>query len=178
MLHITCMPLINSLPADIICDSFDLVVVQWNRETQTLRHAKSVLSASMHSSLSDFFLLTMARPRRAAKCAAKPAPRPRLTPAHRRYWGIPHLRRWHSNAVLAYPQPPQRARWAATCALAPLDGICPRVVRLQDLLLRAWNGWRRAWQRSQDAPVWISAVPTAAGHDLGTKGAMVHEVVH
>ena len=31
------MPLINSLPADIICDSFDLVVVQWNRETQTLR---------------------------------------------------------------------------------------------------------------------------------------------
>ena len=33
------LPLINSLPADIICDSFDLVVVQWNRETQTLRSA-------------------------------------------------------------------------------------------------------------------------------------------
>ena len=39
MLQITCVPLINSLPADIICDSFDLVVVQWNRETQTLRCA-------------------------------------------------------------------------------------------------------------------------------------------
>ena len=39
MLQRTCVPLINSLPADIICDSFDLVVVQWNRETQTLRRA-------------------------------------------------------------------------------------------------------------------------------------------
>ena len=39
MLQITCVPLINSLPADIICDSFDLVVVQWNRDTQTLRRA-------------------------------------------------------------------------------------------------------------------------------------------
>ena len=39
MLQITFVPLINSLPADIICDSFDLVVVQWNRETQTLRRA-------------------------------------------------------------------------------------------------------------------------------------------
>ena len=45
MLQITRVPLINSLPADIICDSFDLVVVQWNRETQTLRRAKSVLIA-------------------------------------------------------------------------------------------------------------------------------------
>ena len=44
MLQITCVPLINSLPAGIICDSFDLVVVQWNCETQTLRRAKSVLS--------------------------------------------------------------------------------------------------------------------------------------
>ena len=43
MFQITCVPLINSLPADIICDSFDLVVVQWNRETQTLRRAKSIL---------------------------------------------------------------------------------------------------------------------------------------
>ena len=48
MLQITCVPLINSLPADIIFDSFGLVVVQWNRETQTLRRAcgaKSVLQA-------------------------------------------------------------------------------------------------------------------------------------
>ena len=41
MLQITCVPLINSLPADIICDSFDLVVVQWNRKTQTLRRVAS-----------------------------------------------------------------------------------------------------------------------------------------
>ena len=39
MLQVTCVPLIISLPVDIICDSFDLVVVQWNRETQTLRRA-------------------------------------------------------------------------------------------------------------------------------------------
>ena len=39
MLQITCVPLINSLPADIICDSFDLVAVQWNRDTQTLWRA-------------------------------------------------------------------------------------------------------------------------------------------
>ena len=39
MLQITCVPSINYLPADIICDSFDLVVVQWNSETQTLRRA-------------------------------------------------------------------------------------------------------------------------------------------
>ena len=39
MLQITCVPLINSLPADIICDSFDLAVVQWNREIHTLRRA-------------------------------------------------------------------------------------------------------------------------------------------
>ena len=35
MLQMTCMPLINYLPADIICDSFDLFVVQRNRENQT-----------------------------------------------------------------------------------------------------------------------------------------------
>ena len=46
MLQITCVTLINSLPADIICDSFDLVVVQWNRETQTLWRAKSVLKGT------------------------------------------------------------------------------------------------------------------------------------
>ena len=44
----TCVPLINSLPADIIRDSFDLVIVQWNRETQTLRRAKSVLYGYSH----------------------------------------------------------------------------------------------------------------------------------
>ena len=49
MLQITCVPLINSLPADIICGSFDLVVVQWNCETQTLRRAKSVLHARCSS---------------------------------------------------------------------------------------------------------------------------------
>ena len=41
----TCVPLINSLPADIIRDSFDLVIVQWNRETQTLRRGCGVQKA-------------------------------------------------------------------------------------------------------------------------------------
>ena len=58
MLQITCVLLINSLPADIIFDSFDSVVVQWNRETQTLRRAKSVLKNHLrknHPPVTQYF---------------------------------------------------------------------------------------------------------------------------
>ena len=57
MLQITCVPLINSLPADIIHDSFDLVIVQWNRETQTLRRACGAQKAFSESRYKNHFLV-------------------------------------------------------------------------------------------------------------------------
>ena len=40
------------------------------------------------------------------------------------------------------PSPNQRRGLASTtCALAPLEGLCPRSLRLRDVLAGAWNGW-------------------------------------
>ena len=69
---------------------------------------------------------------------------------------------------------PQRWGWAPTaCALAPLVGVLPGVLRLQDLLAGAWNGWWHCGHQPEDKAVWITAVVLPSGPEFGTTGATV-----
>ena len=82
-------------------------------------------------------------------------PRPPLFLWHwRRHHGLALLRCWHNEATLVFPAPHQRRGWASTvCALTPLVGLCPGVLRLQDRLAEAWNGWWHTHDQRGDGPV-------------------------
>ena len=77
-----------------------------------------------------------------------------------------------------FPHRPLRWGWARTaCALAPLVGLLPGVLRLQDLLAGAWNGWWHCGHLPEDGAVWITAVDLPSGPGFGTKGATVGQAL-
>ena len=84
-------------------------------------------------------------------------PQPPLPPLRNTSGGTtasPLVRWWYRQAALVFPSRPQRWGWAHTaCALAPLVGLLPGVLRLQDLLAGAWNGWWRCGHRPEDKAV-------------------------
>ena len=84
---------------------------------------------------------------------APPPPAP-LTEHQRRHHGLTLVRWWFRQATLVFPVRPQQRGWAHTvCALAPLVGLLPGVLRLQDLLVGAWNGWWHCGHRPEDKRV-------------------------
>ena len=71
-------------------------------------------------------------------------------PRSARLLGILLLEWRYGQAERVYPVPARRARWAASfCALAPLDGLCPGIIRMHDFPLGAWNGWSHSGRRSR-----------------------------
>ena len=77
-----------------------------------------------------------------------------------------------------FPNRPQRwGRAHTACALAPLVGLLPGVLRLQDLLAGAWNGWWHCGHRPADGAVLITAVDFPSGPEFGTKGATVGQAL-
>ena len=77
-----------------------------------------------------------------------------------------------------FPAPHQRRGWASTvCALASLVGMCHVVLRLQDLLAGASNGWWHIHHQRMDGPVRLSAVQRPGGAEFGTKGATVGQTL-
>ena len=94
------MPLINSLPANIIFDSFDLVVVQWNRETQTLRRACGAQKAFSISPLSPAIRVLIAQwfhwHRRPTRQSVSIFPGLKLVACMSRtsVWQVLHARAW------------------------------------------------------------------------------------
>ena len=107
--------------------------------------------------------------------AGTPARPPPLPWSRRQHHGLALLRWWYGQAAQVFPAPHQRRGGASTtCALAPLEGLCPGVQRLQDLLTGAWNGWWHTHHQRVDGPVWLSAVH---GPEFGTKGATVGQAL-
>ena len=77
------------------------------------------------------------------------------------------------------PARSERRSWANTvCALAPLVGLLPGVLCLQDLLAAARNGWWHCSHRTKNKQVWITAVDRPSGREFGTTGATVRHALH
>ena len=109
--------------------------------------------------------------------AARAPPAP-LTEHQRRHHGLALVRWWYRQAALVYRHPAARGGWArAACALAPLVCLLPGVLRLQEMLAGAWNGWRHCGHRPEDRAVWITAVDSPTGPEFGTKGATVGQAL-
>ena len=92
----------------------------------------------------------------------------------RRHHGLVLLRWWYGQVARVFRAPDQRLGSAnTTCVLAPLEGLCPGVLRLRDLFAGAWNGWWHTLHERVNGPVWLSAVQGPSGPDFGTKGATI-----
>ena len=119
---------------------------------------------------------TWARPRARTRARGPGPPPAPLTEHQRRHHGLALVRWWYRQAALVFREGGRPLRWGwarMACALAPLVGLLPGVLRLQDLLAGAWNGWWHCGHRPEDGAVWITAVDLPSGPEFGTKGATV-----
>ena len=90
---------------------------------------------------------------------------------------LPH---WCRLVTTIYPASTARACWAVEAYhTVPLQHLRPGILRLEDLLIGAYEGWH--WPPvnapTREAGVWLGAVTGLLGPELGATGARIMDAL-